>query len=100
MNVKTMPLTAKMEFEKKPKAPGEPWTVRRLFPFASTVSAISKMLNAFEIFSAFMILITGFGELFGRNLSWFWYLILLLVLGGAFSSRFFEGEKEKPNTKQ
>jgi hypothetical protein len=90
-----MPIASHIETPNKPIPAGQPWTIKRLFPFSGAVKAMVKVYNPSEIIGAFMIFITGFGELLGREFSWFWYFILLINLGGAFCTRYFDKQYER-----
>lgn len=58
----------------------EPWTVRRLFPL-SVITSISKVFtNPLEILLAFLIIVLGIAELIGRHVSWFYFVLTILIL--------------------
>lgn len=85
-----MGLTKKTDFPMMPIEPSRKWTIKRLFPVANIVSNILKTYNSFEIFFTLMIFITGVGELIGRRFSMYWYIIMLINLGGIFFIRYIE----------
>ena len=90
-----MGLTANQKIEKKPEEKSE-WSVRKLFPFAAMASTLSKVfVNPFEVLAGVMVLVAGIGELFGRNISWLFYVILILVLAAAFALRFLHKDESK-----
>lgn len=75
-----MALTEQQDIPKKPEV-REPWTFRRLFPFAGAISAIAKVfVSPFDILLGFLVFIIGISELFGRHLSWFFWLFTVLIL--------------------
>jgi len=85
-----MGLTQQQNIDDKPSDKSESWSVRRLFPLSAmttTISDFAKSSNPFELFFGFMIFITGIGELFGSEFEWLWFVIMLLILGGAFYLR-------------
>ncbi|KKT20016.1 MAG: hypothetical protein UW07_C0044G0014 [Candidatus Nomurabacteria bacterium GW2011_GWF2_43_8] len=82
-----MALTAQQDIPNKPEVK-EPWTFRRLFPFAGAVSAITKVfVNPLDILLGFIILVIGLVELFGRHVSWGFYILAILILVSALFER-------------
>ena len=75
-----MALTNQQDIPNKPEV-REPWTIRRLFPFAVIASTISKaFVNPFDILLGFTIFVIGIGELFNRRASWEFYALAVIVL--------------------
>lgn len=79
-----MGITTNQNLPEKPKPEAESWTVRKLFPMLSAVASFAKVANPLEMMAAFMVIVSGIGELLNRNLSLPWYLVLCLILGGNF----------------
>ena len=75
-----MALTNQQDIPNKPEIK-EPWTIRRLFPFAVIASTISKAFtNPFDILLGFMVFVIGSGELLQRRASWEFYVLAILIL--------------------
>ena len=82
-----MALTEQQDIPKKPVV-AEPWTFKRLFPFSGAVSAITKVfVNPFDVLLGFIILVIGLVELFGRHVSWGFYILAILILAAALFER-------------
>lgn len=95
-----MALTSEQNIPEKPKEKDQPWTFRRLFPFAAMTSAFAKtFITPFEVLLGFNLLIIGVVELVGRHVSWGFYLIAILLLGAAIFERHADLIKPKPETK-
>lgn len=90
-----MPIATNIEVPRKPAEASQPWTIKRLFPFSGTATVITKTFNQFEIFCAFALFITGLGELIGRDFTWYWYIILIINLCGAFALRYIDKQYER-----
>jgi len=56
------------------------WSIRRLLSLGGSVGKVVATFNPFEFVFFVMILISGFAELIGRDVSWFWYVLTVLVL--------------------
>lgn len=56
------------------------WTKRSLVSIQSTITAITKSYNVFEITFFLSMVITAFGELFGRHFSNWWFMELTALL--------------------
>lgn len=66
----------------------QPWTARRLFPLAALSTAFSKsFINVFDVLLGLCVLFIGFAELLGRQLSWLFYVITMLIFFAAFIER-------------
>lgn len=64
------------------------WSVRRLFPFAEVSKAFAKtFINVFDVLLGFSILVLGLCELANREVSWFFYILAVLLLVCAFVER-------------
>lgn len=87
-------LTSKLELKPKLEEKKE-WSKHSLFPLINMVSKVVKSSNPFELFAMFMVSLTGLGELFKRSFSWFWYIILIIVLGMVFYNRIRGSLKEE-----
>lgn len=96
-------LTSQQDIPKKPEVQNEPWTFRRLFPFANTVATLAKVfVNPFDILLGFLVLIIGLVELFGRHISWGFFMLTILILATAIFERHdkLTETKSKANTKK
>lgn len=64
------------------------WSVRRLFPFADVSKALAKtFISVFDVLLGFSILVIGLCELLNNQVSWFFYILAVLLLGCAFAER-------------
>jgi hypothetical protein len=64
------------------------WSIRKLFPFAAVTGAFAKtFINVFDVLLGFNLLILGVGELSNKDLSWFFYVLTVLLLIVAFAER-------------
>jgi len=93
-----MALTAQQSIPERPKVESEPWTIRRLFPFANIVSTLSKVfVNPFDILLGYMVVVAGIGELIGREPSGlFWaFSALVLVADVALRAEIFKAYNEE-----
>ena len=75
-----MALTSQQDIPNKPIAQ-EPWTFKRLFPFAGAVTTLTKVfINPFDVLLGYLVLILGIAELLGRHISWFFWAFTTLIL--------------------
>lgn len=74
-----MALTEKQDIPQRPVA-SEPWSRKILLNIQSTAQTLARVFTALEVVLLFMVTISGVGELFGRHLSWGWYVLTGLVL--------------------
>lgn len=82
-----MAITSEQDIPIKPVA-SEPWTFKRLFPFTGAVTSFAKVfVNPFDILFGFIILVIGLVELFGRHISWGFYILAILILAAALFER-------------
>lgn len=88
-------LTKDLELPNKPSEQPSGWSLRRLLSLGGSVGKVVSLFNPFEFIFLVMILISGLAEVLDRNVSWFWYVILFLVLLAAFSQRQQKVEPEK-----
>lgn len=65
--------------DKTPEAK-EKWTIRSLLGVRGILGAVTKDFKPVEIAFIFMLFITGFGELFGRDFTWMWYAMFAITL--------------------
>ena len=94
-----MALTAQQNIPEKPKI-SEPWTFRRLFPFAAMASTLSKVfINPFDILLGFIILVIGLVELMGKDVSWGFYILAVLILLAALFERHVDLIKKQDDAK-
>lgn len=85
-----MVLTSEQEIKNKPEVK-EPWTFKRLFPFGGAVSAITKIfVNPLDVLFGFAVLIIGIIELLGKQVSWGFYILAILILTASFVERLLE----------
>jgi hypothetical protein len=64
------------------------WSIRKLFPFAEVTGALARtFINVFDVLLGFSILIIGLCELANREVSWFFYILTMLLLVCAFVER-------------
>jgi len=87
-----MPITHQQDIPNKVKEK-EAWTIKRLFPIANVVSAALKKFSILQLFGGFALMVAGIGELIGRRFSVFWYIILLVLIGGIFFFDFKNSQK-------
>lgn len=93
-----MPLTNNQDIPEKPRQASEPWTIKKLFPFKATVSALTKSFtNSFDILLCFLVLIIGVSELIGNKISWMLYILTTFILVASLIQRkeFYLKEKIK-----
>lgn len=77
-----MALTSQQDIPIKSETQKEPWTIKRLFPFTSSVAALTKtFVNPFDILLGFMVFVVGLGELLGIRISGMFWLFMVLILG-------------------
>jgi hypothetical protein len=70
------------------KIESEPWTVKRLFPFAGAVTTLSKVFtNPFDVLLAYLIFVLGLSELIGHRVSWMMWVFTTLILTAALLER-------------
>lgn len=87
------------------KVESEPWSMKRLFPFANAVSAFSKtFVSPFDILLGFLIFIVGISELIGHRVSWSMWVFITLILLATLLERYIappavESKKEKTKPK-
>lgn len=97
---KDMGLAHEQEVPKREEAK-EPWTIRRLFPFAGATSAIAKTFtNPFDVLLGFLIVVVSVAELAGRHVSWFLWVLTVLILLVDLAERHKKEQKpeEKPKS--
>ncbi len=83
-----MALTNEQDIPEKPKVK-EPWTKRRLFPFAGGISSLTKIfVNPFDVMLGYLVFILGAVELFGRHVSWAFWLFTILILFISFIEKY------------
>ena len=92
-------LTQKLELPKQKELERKSWNVKQLFPFREAISILKKKSNIYEMFATFMILVTAIAELSGRYLSYFWYVLVVLVLAEALYLRTFFVQKDEEKEK-
>ncbi len=92
-------LTNNLDIPNKPTEQPQSWSIRRLISMGGSISKVISMFNPFEFILLVMILISGAAELIGRDVSWFWYVILFVVLLVAFSSQQKVEQPKKDDTK-
>lgn len=80
-------LTKDLEIPNKPTEQPQGWSIRRLLSLGGSVGKVVSLFNPFEFILLTMILISGIAEIAGRHVSWFWYVLLVLVLLAAFAQR-------------
>ena len=91
-----MSLTEQQDLPNKPAEKKQPWTSRKLFPAAAMASAIAKVfINPLDILLGFNIFIIGLVELFGRQVSWGFYILSFLILLSAMFERHINFLKKK-----
>lgn len=80
----------------------EPWTFRRLFPFGGAASAVAKTFtNPFDVLLGFLIVVVSVAELSGKHVSWFlWVLTVLILLVDLAERRKVVAPKEKEPKEQ
>jgi len=88
-------LTKDLELPNKLNEQHSSWSIRRLFSLDGSVGKVVSTFNSFEFIFLIMILVSGFAEILDRSVSWFWYVILFLVLLSAFAQRNKQVEPEK-----
>ena len=88
-------LTKDLEIPNKPTEQPFGWSIRRLLSMGGSLGKVISFFNPFEFILLTMILISGITEIMGRHVSWFWYIILFLVLLVAFAQRQQKVEPEK-----
>lgn len=75
-----MALTSEQNIPEKPKEQSQPWTFRRLFPL-TTIATLSKaFVRPLDILLGLLILFFGIATLFGRAISWGFWVFAILVL--------------------
>lgn len=75
-----MALTSHQDIPAKPKA-NEPWTFRRLFPFAGAATSLTKVFTSpLDVLLGYLVFIIGLAELMGRDVSWFMWVFIILIL--------------------
>lgn len=89
-----MPITNQQDIPNKPKI-SEPWTFKQIFSVAGVISTALKQFTVLQLFAAFALAVAAVGELTGRPVSIFWYIILLVILGGIFFFDYKNILKEK-----
>jgi hypothetical protein len=88
-------LTHDLDIPNKPSEQPQGWSMRRLLGGFGSVGKVVAAFSPFEFVFLVMILITGVSELFGRDVSWFWYVLIVFVLLVAFSQRRQQVEPKK-----
>ena len=80
--------------EKSPEPKGK-WTVRSLLGVRGILTAVSKDFKPIELAFIFMVIITGLGEIIGRNFTWMWYSILAITIVSVFLLHIPRAEQNK-----
>lgn len=76
-----------LELPTKPREKS-PWSMTKLFPFASAVSTVTKQFTSpFDILLGFSILVAGIIEVTGNHASWLLYVVIILLVIGALFER-------------
>jgi len=89
-----MTLTSQQNIPEKPKA-SEPWTLKRLFPFSAMLTPLAKtFVNPLDVLLGYLVLIVGLAELLGRNISWFFWVFIILILTADIYERHFVSPAE------
>ena len=88
-------LTSSLNIPNQPKKQPSGWSIRHLLSLGGSFGKVVATFNPFEFILLTMILISGIAEIMGRSVSWFWYIILFLVLLVAFAQRQQKVEPEK-----
>ncbi len=76
-------LTKSLDLPSKEELPKQTWASKKLYPIREAVASIAKQSNIYEIFAGFALVVTAIGELFGKHLSFYWYVIVILLLAEA-----------------
>lgn len=59
----------------------EPWSIKRLFSNNRGVAMLAKVTtNPFDMFLCYLVGIIGAVELFGRHISWMFWVFTVLIL--------------------
>jgi len=82
-----------LPLEEKTQRPS--WFSKKLFPVQEAISVVVKQFNVYEIFAGFVLIVTAIGELSEKELSWSWYVIVILLLAEALYLRTFKKEDLK-----
>jgi len=88
-------LTKDLNIPNKPSEQPSRWSIRHLLSLGGSFGKVVATFNPFEFIFFVMILISGLAEILDRSVSWFWYIILFLVLLVAFAQRQQKVEPEK-----
>ena len=88
-------LTSSLDIPNKPSEQPSRWSIRHLLSLGGSMSKVVSTFNPFEFIFFVMILISGLAEIIDSDISWFWYVILFLVLLTAFYQRQYKIEPEK-----
>lgn len=73
-------MTSEQELPTKKTEKSE-WSTRRLFPMADVSKAFAKtFINVFDVLLGFTVLIIGLCELANREVSWFFYILAVLLI--------------------
>ena len=76
-----MGIASSQDIPDKKRGESQPWSVTRLFPFSSSVAALTKaFVNPFDVLLGYLVLIVGIAELIGRSVSWVMWLFTSLIL--------------------
>ncbi len=77
-----MALTAQQDIPKRPEEKSE-WTFRRLFSFGAVSTLAKTFVNPFDVVLGYLVFIAGIAELFGRHVSWFYWVFTIAVLAAS-----------------
>lgn len=91
-------MTSQQKIPERPKEKSE-WSVRNLFQLKAVSSAVIKTFtNVYDVLLGFSILVVGLSEIIGHGVSWFFYIIVILLILMSFSER-RESELDESNPK-
>jgi len=85
-------LTKSLDLPLKEELPKQTWASKKLYPISEAVASIARQSNIYEIFAGFALVVTAIGELFGKHLSYSWYVVVILLLAEALYFRTFKKE--------
>lgn len=76
------------------------WSTRRLFPFTALSNAFVKtFINVYDVLLGFSLLIIGITEVLNRNVSWIFYIVVIVLIAASLyerhQSRLVESTKSK-----
>jgi len=91
-----MPLTSEQNIPDKPKEKSEPWTFRRLFPFSSAITTLSKAFaSPFDILLGYLMIVLSIAELIGRNVSWTMWILTALIFFAVVAEHYIKLKESK-----